>query len=163
MADLTIESIEIDELDTGPVITLNKEDGTPTPASPRPSGTPKSQPSVNFGGGIELLMNEKRRGGDNSRGGTDINLEDLQVLEEELNDLTEAPKPPSKSGLFNKALHIDSSGRLAGNTDSPEPLEEVGVATPVAIGKAAAAQAAPKEDPKSGWSVWGVSRPPHAR
>lgn len=151
MADLTIESIEIDELDTGPVITLNKEDGPPTPASPRPSGTPKSQPSVNFGGGIELLMNDKRRGGDNSRGGTDINLEDLQVLEEELNDLTEAPKPPSKSGLFNKALNTESSGRLAGNTDSPEPLEEVGVATPVAIGKAAAAQAAPKEDPKSGW------------
>ena len=154
MADIKIESIDIGALDSGPVITLNKDDGPPaTAASPRSSGGTKGQPSVNFGGGIELLMNEKRRGGgDSSRGGTDINLEDLQVLEEELNDLAEAPKPPSKSGLFNKALHIDSTGRLAEpRTDSPEPAGEEGDSTPDAIGRATAAQAAPKEEAKSGW------------
>lgn len=154
MADIKIESIDISTLDSSPVITLNKDDGPPsTVASPRTYGGTKSQPSVNFGGGIELLMNEKRRsGGDSSRGGTDINLEDLQNLEEELNDLTQAPKPPSKSGLFNNALHIDSTGRLAEpRIEFSEPAKEEGISTQAAIGKAAAAQAPPMEESKSSW------------
>ena len=147
MADIKIESIDIGALDSGPVITLNKDDDGPPVASPKSSGGAKSQPSVNFGGGIELLMNEKRRGSnDSSRGGTDINLEDLQVLEEELNDLADPPKPPSKTGLFNKALHIESTGRLA----EPDTGEEES-STPAAIGKATAAQAAPKVEANSGW------------
>ncbi len=49
-------------------------------------------PSVNFGGGIELLMNDKKKSGGGSRGGSEpgeeINLDDLTNLERELNDLT---------------------------------------------------------------------------
>ena len=45
---MTAQVIEISEVDDSPAITLNKND----PAS--------TQPSVNFGGGVELLMNEKR-------------------------------------------------------------------------------------------------------
>ena len=49
-------------------------------------------PSVNFGGGIELLMNDKKKSGAGSRGGSEpgeeINLDDLTNLEKELNDLT---------------------------------------------------------------------------
>ena len=49
-------------------------------------------PSVNFGGGIELLMNDKKKSGGGSRGGREpgeeINLDDLTNLEKELNDLT---------------------------------------------------------------------------
>ena len=61
MADIKIESIDIGALDGGPVITLNKDDGSPPAlASPKSPGGAKSQPSVNFGGGIELLMNDGR-------------------------------------------------------------------------------------------------------
>jgi hypothetical protein len=43
--------------------------------------------STNFGGGLELLMNDKIK--DNSRPSSDIDLEDLNNLENELNDLVE--------------------------------------------------------------------------
>ena len=44
------------------------------------------QKSVNFGSGIELLMNEKTK--KESSGSSDIHLEDLNNLEDELNNLT---------------------------------------------------------------------------
>jgi hypothetical protein len=43
--------------------------------------------STNFGGGLELLMNDKIK--ENSRPSSDIDLEDLNNLENELNDLVE--------------------------------------------------------------------------
>jgi hypothetical protein len=48
--------------------------------------------SVNFGGGLELLMNDKlKSGGKSSSGGGDnIDLDDLNELEDELNDLSDA-------------------------------------------------------------------------
>ena len=57
----------------------------------------------NFGGGLELLMNDKIK--DNNRPTSDIDLEDLNNLENELNDLAEdipsnSYKP--KSDLFNE-------------------------------------------------------------
>ena len=61
MTDIAPEVIDISRLDSnGPVITLSKDDGPPTPGV-TPTTSPKSvnKPSVNFGGGIELLMNEK--------------------------------------------------------------------------------------------------------
>jgi hypothetical protein len=55
----------------------------------------------NFGGGIELLMNDKKR---ESRGhSSDIDIEDLNNLESELNDLANDATPMSNhfdSGLF---------------------------------------------------------------
>ena len=44
-----------------------------------------SNPSTNFGGGIELLMNDKKRSSSNS---TKIDLEELDNLENELNALS---------------------------------------------------------------------------
>lgn len=59
--------------------------------------------SSNFGGGLELLMNDKVR--ESSRPTSDIDLEDLNKLENELNDLVE-DVPISgftpKSDLFSK-------------------------------------------------------------
>lgn len=59
--------------------------------------------SSNFGGGLELLMNDKVR--ESSRPTSDIDLEDLNKLENELNDLVD-DFPSSgfapKSGLFDK-------------------------------------------------------------
>ena len=48
--------------------------------------------SVNFGGGLELLMNDKLKSGNKngSGGGDNIDLDDLNELEDELNDLSDA-------------------------------------------------------------------------
>ena len=46
-----------------------------------------SKPSVNFGSGIELLMNEKKT--NEKKSSTNIDLDDISKLEEELNDLTD--------------------------------------------------------------------------
>ena len=59
--------------------------------------------STNFGGGLELLMNDKVR--ENARPTSDIDLEDLNKLENELNDLVEEYPTSSfapKSDLFDK-------------------------------------------------------------
>jgi hypothetical protein len=57
--------------------------------------------STNFGGGLELLMNDKIKDGGN-RPTSDINLEDLNHLENELNDLVDDMPGSfkSKSDLF---------------------------------------------------------------
>ena len=48
----------------------------------------EEKPSVNFGSGIELLMNDKKKRDSGANTPTsDINLGDLQDLEQELNDL----------------------------------------------------------------------------
>jgi hypothetical protein len=60
-----------------------------------------SMKSSNFGGGLELLMNSHSK--DNSKHKSDIDLEDLDNLENELNDLVEDIPMGSKakSDLFN--------------------------------------------------------------
>jgi len=54
-----------------------------------------STPSVNFGSGIELLMNDKKRSGSNS---VNIDLGELDNLEKELNDLSGRGTPSSGGG-----------------------------------------------------------------
>lgn len=59
--------------------------------------------SSNFGGGLELLMNDKIR--ESNRPTSDINLDDLNKLENELNDLVDnAPSSgvSARSDLFSK-------------------------------------------------------------
>ena len=67
------------------------------------SGFGSNSRSSNFGGGLELLMNDKVR--ESSRPTSDIDLDDLNKLENELNDLVE-DIPSSgyapKSDLFGK-------------------------------------------------------------
>ena len=70
--------------------------------------------SSNFGGGLELLMNDKIR--ESSRPTSDIDLEDLNKLENELNDLVEdipTNSFSSKSDLF------DSKPSVSFSNDSP--------------------------------------------
>ena len=47
---------------------------------------PSSKPTVNFGPGIELLMNDKKISSNES---TTINLDDLDTLEQDMNNLSE--------------------------------------------------------------------------
>ena len=73
---------------------------------------PTSTPSVNFGGGIELLMNEKKRSSSNSS--MKIDLEELDNLENELNALSgvkpmNIPEPSSNSSDSKKIGGLGSS------------------------------------------------------
>ena len=45
-------------------------------------------PSANFGSGVELLMNDKRKEG-GEKGGSDVDIQDLDNLEKELNDFSD--------------------------------------------------------------------------
>lgn len=117
------EVINLNETNV-PTITLNNSN-PPTPTS-------SSQPSVNFGSGVELLMNEKVKNNDTDKN-SDINLTDLNNLEKELNDLSNTtdntintlPELP-KSDLFrslsennkNISLNIDNSKNVSDSTNS---------------------------------------------
>ena len=83
------------------------------------------QPSVNFGGGIELLMNDKLKNGGNSSKEQDIGLDDLDNLENELNNLTDnmgsvpAAVPRTNvplQNIDNISLQIDAENGDAGGS-----------------------------------------------
>ena len=110
MVSIEPEIIDIDTIGSIPVITLNKDDTKSDMANKYTS----NKPSVNFGGGIELLMNDKRRS-DNKSPSADIDLGDILKLEEELNELS-APlhtniPAKSKSGLFEDSLKLNFSDK----------------------------------------------------
>ena len=105
----TPEVIDIGSLPAeAPTITLNKsENNPPTPAP----NSIETNDSTNFGGGIELLMNEKRRSDGRTTPKADIDLGDLNRLEHELNDLADSTtKAPSlrdaQSDLFSGQVKI---------------------------------------------------------
>ena len=84
-----------------------------------------SNKTNNFGGGIELLMNDKVR--DNTRLTTDINLDDLNQLENELNDLVDEPSNNSftaKSDFFESkpTVSFDTNGFNNNNNNNNNNL-----------------------------------------
>ena len=94
------EVIELDSAQS-PVITIDKNNSPPK----RQIERSPSKSSVNFGGGLELLMNDKRKSDGSKANTKDVGIEDLNELESQLNDLTEDiqnEKTISKSGLFNE-------------------------------------------------------------
>jgi hypothetical protein len=99
------EIIDLNSLEEIPVISLN-------------TSSTNNRPSVNFGGGIELLMNDKHRndGGKKKSSDNDIDLGDLTELENELNELSEIKntKVSSKSSLFNQVLNSSSTNSGSG-------------------------------------------------
>ena len=123
--NIDAEVIDINTMGDTPVISLNDD---PPAAEPKPS--------VNFGSGIELLMNDKRKSDPNKKGG-DIDIDDLNDLENELNDLSDviSPKAPSKSGMFNQMLN-SSSGGIKLNVDEPKSSSSFGGDTkPIQLNK----------------------------
>jgi hypothetical protein len=123
--NIEAEVIDINTMGDTPVISLNDD---PMPSDPKPS--------VNFGAGIELLMNDKRKSDPTKKGG-DINIDDLNDLENELNDLSDviSPKAPSKSGMFNQMLN-SSSGGIKLNVDEPNSSSSFGGDTkPIQLNK----------------------------
>ena len=104
MTEIKPEIIDINGVDNNPVITLNKSE-----VKEYSSTIPeiKDKPSVNFGGGLELLMNDKKKNDGSKKPSTDVKLDDLNDLEKELNGLTteiETTKKETKTSVFNKIL-----------------------------------------------------------
>lgn len=80
------------------------------------------KPSVNFGSGIELLMNDKRKN-DSKQHSTDIDLGDINELENELNELSSrevksSSTGPSKSNMFKSMLGLGGGGGGNSNVSS---------------------------------------------
>lgn len=72
--------------------------------------------STNFGGGIELLMNDKHKEGNKKRSNSgDIDIDDLNNLENELNDLvdenitTSSNKKELQSDMFSKPIKLNTN------------------------------------------------------
>lgn len=109
----------------------------PPPSISRPASPGSDKPTVNFGPGIELLMNEKRKG-DKSPGTPGLSVKDVGGLDAELDKLN-ASKSPSKSGLFNQAL-MGTAKLPGGDTEGP-PSEQPPNPQSPAIAKATAVSA----------------------
>ena len=75
------------------------------------SGSGGGLKSTNFGGGIELLMNDRVKEASGRGGNSDINIDDLNNLEEELNNLTEETETFS----FNNKSNFFSPGEGGDN------------------------------------------------
>ena len=118
MSDLEPIVIDINSSDTKTGVSLNNDN----------QSSISDRPSVNFGGGIELLMNEKKRGSS-----ADIGLGELSDLENELNDLsTDIDKKTlenSRSSLFDNAINnISQKVSFKDNDEtSREKVKNVGV------------------------------------
>ena len=108
-------------------ITLN----TSTDISPTPPATPPSQPSVNFGSGIELLMNDNVKSSDKAK--SDINISDLNTLEDELNDLSNNINPngdePNISSLPKSDLFKSLKTTSQSNNENIVLNKNIGEAT----------------------------------
>lgn len=80
------------------------------------------KPSVNFGPGIELLMNEKKK---NNFSNTSVDMGDLDKLEQDLNDLSQGEQSGSNSsgggggGGETKSLNFSNWFGGGGSTSSP--------------------------------------------
>jgi hypothetical protein len=87
--------------------------------------------SSNFGGGLELLMNDKVR--ESSRPTSDINLDDLNKLENELNDLVEdIPSSgfSSRSDLFSTKPSVSFGDDTSIHLNSfDDPNKDLGKST----------------------------------
>lgn len=94
-----------------------------------PSPTP-SQKSVNFGPGLDMLMNNKKKNTSNSSSksindGDEINIDDLNKLESELNDLSEHETPKSTTkNIFSKPfISLNTEHDDKSETIKPTPIK----------------------------------------
>jgi hypothetical protein len=151
--------IDIGAVSDGPALTLNKSE----PESPKPielsvdkpsvDKPSVDKPSVNFGGGIEFLMNDKLKTDNKQK--ADIDLGDINELESELNNLTEDISIQKSSSLEN--IKINDGPSVTSNSVKFEDLgskdtEIPSISTPMA--KATASQSKDEESNKT-WDGFG--------
>ena len=68
--------------------------------------------TVNFGGGLELLMNDKLKSGNKSGADGNIDLDDLNELEDELNELSDSINPNKVTKNFKSDFFSGSNIKL---------------------------------------------------
>lgn len=94
-----------------------------------------SSSSINFGPGIELLMNDKQKSGSSS---TSVDLGDMEKLENELNELTKESKASSDtrtlSGFASNLFNFGSSKSDNNNNNNNNTDSKLGSATVESIG-----------------------------
>lgn len=109
-----MEEIKISEIDQNESVTINVGESSPSQ-------------SVNFGPGVELLMNEKKK---ISGSASDAGADDLESLELELNGLSEEVSGVSRKDATKVMFSVPSSSitedntlesSIKINTDSPVP------------------------------------------
>lgn len=90
------------------------DDSTPTIKLKSSNDLNNEPKSVNFGPGLDMLMNDKKLN-NNSTPKTDINLDDLSKLEDDLNDLSSGPD--NTSGVT-KPFSLEMNTNKNDNSDS---------------------------------------------
>ena len=83
-------------------------------------GSRSGNKSVNFGGGLELLMNDKLKSGNKGGGDGNIDLDDLNELEDELNELSQSVNPNKVSKNFKSDFFSSSNIKLNNYDNSDE-------------------------------------------
>ena len=79
--------------------------------------------STNFGGGLEFLMNDKMKSGNNNnKSGGDIDIGDLNALEAELNELSDIQVPSSSASKSVFFSGIGSGSNSVSFRDEPNEL-----------------------------------------
>ena len=101
----------------------------------------------NFGSGIELLMNDKKKTGGSSKLSNDISVDELTNLEDELNDLSTSTTKTTRSDIFSKGFKLND------NDDDYQDIQDDNyVSEPLNIGISTKEQT--KEEKKS-WDGFG--------
>lgn len=107
--ELNPDVIEIGELDE-PQLRLDIEET-------------EVRPSVNFGSGIELLMNDKKS---EKKGNSNVEIDDITKLEDELNDLSDTINPTSTNKKISESSSNKSIfGGLFGDKKDGENIKQV--------------------------------------
>jgi hypothetical protein len=90
--------------------------------------------AVNFGAGIELLMNDKKKG--ENKKSSDVKIDDIENLEAELNDLVDnvnKPKEKKDSNIFSNLFNIGGNKKKfvqeQTNEDIADPENNLGKST----------------------------------
>lgn len=131
------EVIELADIKDDATISLNKVDSPKEINLNDNDSVSKSGENVNFGGGIELLMNtsKHKNGGNNTN--DDIKLDDLGDLEKELNELTQ-DKPPSSGENKPNSFFGNVKSLFSSDNDTDKEKTESTNFEPVSLGKSTA-------------------------
>ena len=117
------EIIDISSLDSGKTVNINNS------VSDMEEINIGGSKSANFGTGIELLMNDKKKSTGDKGLSSDIDINDLNNLEDELNDLSGPKKSirEARSDIFSGNFKLNERPSLDDNLvdDDLPPVEEV--------------------------------------
>ena len=119
------EIIDISELGNDKPFTLNKTDSF----SLNDSSSQNQRTSASLGAGIELLMNDKMKSDSKKSASSDIDINDLNELEDELNDLSGPSKNfnDARSDIFSNPIKLNTMDNDDDDDDIAMPTESLNI------------------------------------